>query len=238
MAKVAIDLEQIKQKLYQKLVPSGWGDKLKSFILSEEFDKILLKLYEESQSGMKFTPVLKQVFRAFEECPWKNLKVVTLGQDPYPYPGVCDGLAFSCGNTGKIQASLRYIHREIKETVYPNEDYDYPADLTPWANQGVLLLNTAFTTTINKVGTHYLIWRPFLVFVLDMISAYNPGMIYVFFGKIAQQYASGMPDNNYKLLISHPASAAHNNAERWNSEDVFNKINGILIKNNNLKITW
>jgi len=234
-----IDLAVIKQKLYERLSPSGWGSRLKSFLLSEEMDKILGKLYEESQDGKRFTPVLKQVFRAFEECPYGELKVVMLGQDAYPQLGVADGIAFSCSNTGVLQPSLKYILQEVHSTVYGmDKSYDYNPDLKHWANQGVLLINTAFTTSTGRVGAHYLIWKPFLTFVLDIISSYNPGMIYVFLGKESQKYADLIPDNTYKIMVSHPASAAYANAKTWDSEDVFNKINNLLRVNNNLKITW
>mgnify|MGYP003648314847 CR=1 FL=1 len=76
-----INLEDIKIKLYEKLKPSGWGDKLKTFILSEDFDKILMALLKDAQEGKRFTPQIKQLFRAFEECPYNELKVVMIGQD-------------------------------------------------------------------------------------------------------------------------------------------------------------
>lgn len=76
-----ININEVKMQLYQNLKPSGWGDKLKSFILSEDFDKILNQLLAGAKQGKRFTPVLKQVFRAFEECPLNKLKVVVLGQD-------------------------------------------------------------------------------------------------------------------------------------------------------------
>ena len=76
-----IDLEVVKQKLYDDLKPSGWADQLKTFILSADFDKILQYLLKEAQEGRRFTPILKQVFRAFKECPFDQLKVVVVGQD-------------------------------------------------------------------------------------------------------------------------------------------------------------
>lgn len=76
-----IDLEEVKIKLYQNLKPSGWADVLKTFILSNDFDKILEELLKQSQDGKKFTPIVKYLFRAFEECPYADLKVVILGQD-------------------------------------------------------------------------------------------------------------------------------------------------------------
>lgn len=76
-----MDLEKIKLKLFEKLKPSGWDRVFKSFIFSSDFDKILTDLWELTKIDKRFTPPLKQVFRAFEECPYEDLKVVMLGQD-------------------------------------------------------------------------------------------------------------------------------------------------------------
>lgn len=232
-----INLIDVRDKLYERLKPSGWADKLKTFLLSSEFEKILERLRDDKNSGNRFTPQIKQVFRAFEECPYNDLKVVMMGQDPYPYPGVCDGIAFSCANTGKPEASLRYIFRALEETVYP-DGYIWDPDLARWSKQGVLLINTALTTTMGKVGQHYMLWRPFIAFVLDILAFNNPGLIYVYFGKKAQDWMVATPDNNYKITVSHPASAAHMKSERWECDDVFNKVNHLLYRSNGFKITW
>ena len=76
-----MNLEEIKQKLFEKLEPSGWARVFKSFIFSSDFDYILTQLYNNTQEGKRFTPPLKQVFRAFEECPYGKLQVVFIGQD-------------------------------------------------------------------------------------------------------------------------------------------------------------
>lgn len=76
-----VNLEEIKVKLIEKLKPSGWAVKLKGFVQSSDFDKILQTLYNLREEGKRFTPPLKQVFRAFEECPVSKLKVVIIGQD-------------------------------------------------------------------------------------------------------------------------------------------------------------
>jgi uracil DNA glycosylase len=76
-----INLEDIKLKLIEKLKPSGWADKLRGFVQSSDFDKILEVLYKLREDGKRFTPPLKQVFRAFEECPVEKIRIVVLGQD-------------------------------------------------------------------------------------------------------------------------------------------------------------
>ena len=76
-----LDLEEIKSKLYERLEKSGWNVKLRSFIFSTEFDNIITQLARLAMDGRRFTPPLKQMFRAFEECPVNDLKVIIVGQD-------------------------------------------------------------------------------------------------------------------------------------------------------------
>ena len=113
-----LDIDDYKQKIFNKLEPSGWGRIFKSFIFSSEFEKILRDLHSLSESGKRFTPPLKDVFRAFEECPYDELKVVMVGQDPYPTLGVADGIAFSCGKSEKEQPSLRYARPYAQRRFY------------------------------------------------------------------------------------------------------------------------
>ena len=180
-------LKEIQLKLYEKLKPSGWGDKLKMFLLSDEFTQILEHLYKNSQADKKFTPILKDLFRAFEECPYDKLSVIIIGQDPYPTAGVADGISFSCAHTQKEQPSLKYIFDEIERTVYsPNIPQDesiilregYNPDLKRWANQGILMLNTALTCEIGEIGSHIELWKPFTTHLMDVLNTYNTGMIY------------------------------------------------------------
>lgn len=225
-----INLEEIKEKLIKKLEGTGWDIKLRSFIKSSDFDKILETLHNERIDGKRFTPPLKYLFRAFEECHLNNLKVVFIGQDPYPQLGVADGIAFSCSLTGKPQPSLRHIFTEVNKTVY-KEIKEYEPDLKRWSNQGVLMLNSALTCQIDKIGSHIDIWKPFIAYVIDMLSLTNSGIIFVLLGKQAHELESLISDNHYVLKVSHPASAAYSGGN-WDSKDVFNEINKIIEKNN------
>lgn len=239
-----INVQDIRDKLYNKLKPSGWAEKLRGFILSSDFEKIINTLHKETLEGKRFTPVLKQVFRCFEECPYRELKVIFIGQDPYPQPPiipgglpVADGITFSCSNTLKPEASLRYIFKELEDTIY-HEGYTWDPDLKRWSNQGILLINTALTTHLGQVGAHYSLWQPFISYVFDMITTSCSGLIYVFIGRQAEMWAKSIPSNNYKITVVHPAAAAYKKSEKWDSDNLFNKINNILLKSNNLKIIW
>lgn len=232
-----MDLDEIQQKLYEKLKPSGWADKLKVFLLSSDFKQILEQLLSEARKGKRFTPPLKHVFRAFEECPYNDLKVIIQGQDPYPRQDVADGIAFSCSLRGEPEASLKYVFKELETTVYKN-GYTWDPDLKRWSNQGILMLNTALTTEIGQVGSHYHIWQPFLAYLYDILTFTNSGLVYVFLGKKAKEWASSVPDNNFKFFASHPASAAHNHADKWDSEDLFNKVSQTVKKQFGQDIVW
>ncbi len=235
----SVDLVEIKEKLIEKLRPSGWATKLKSYIQSSDFDKILSELYNLRETGKRFTPPLKQVFRAFEECPSENLKVIMIGQDPYPQIGVADGLAFSCGNTKKPQPSLKNIFEAVETTVYQEWPTHQDPDLTRWANQGILLLNRALTCEIDKVGSHYDIWNDFLMYVLDILNFTSSGLIFVLLGAKAQELETLIGPNHYIIKASHPASAAYTKTT-WDCNDLFNRVNDVIEKNNGItfKIDW
>jgi len=226
-----INLVEIKEKLIEKLKPSGWANKLKGFIQSSDFDKILETLYNEREDGKRFTPPLKDVFKAFEECPEKNLKIVFIGQDPYPQLGVADGMAFSCGVTMKPQPSLRNMFEAIEETVYQGFPTYQDPNLTRWANQGVLLLNTALTCQVDKIGSHYNIWNEFVMYVFDMLNFTNSGLIFVLLGAKAQELESIIGPNHYILKASHPASAAYTKTT-WDCKNIFLRANEIIEANN------
>jgi len=219
-----MELQEIKQKLFNKFAINGWDKVFRSFVYSTDFDNILTKLWELSNDNKKFTPPLKQVFRAFEECPYDNLQVVIIGQDPYPQLGVADGISFSCSNTNKLQPSLRFILEEVDRTVYNNEVISEDLNLKRWSNQGILMLNTALTTEVSIIGSHYDIWRPFTTYLLDWLNINKSELVYVYMGKKAEEWSSMTDDTNIKYFVKHPASAAYNGS-KWASNDLFNKIN-------------
>ena len=229
-----VNIQEISQKLYAKVKDKGW-DKLRTFLLSSDMDDILEKLVKEVEQGKRFTPPVKNVFKALEVCPLDTVKVVIVGQDPYPQFNVADGIAFSCSTTGKIEKSLKYMHDSIKDTV--DVGYVGSADLLPWSEQGVLLINSAFTTTIGKPGTHQELWQPFTAFLLDILVHRKQNLVYVFLGKKAQEFADMIPDDNYKIMVSHPASAAYNGS-KWDCNDMWNKINKYLEENGQFPISW
>jgi uracil-DNA glycosylase len=235
----SINLQEVKSKLVSKLEGTGWDKMLRTYFLGEDLDKILKILLRESQDSKRFTPQVKYIFAALEKCHFDDVRVVIIGQDPYPQIGVADGLAFSCSLKDKPEVSLKYMTDSIKKTVAEEDQDPNPTpDLERWSKQGVLLLNTAFTTTIGKPGTHQLLWKNTFVNILDSIIWNRQDVVYVFLGKKAQEYADLVPDNNLKLFASHPASAGYSGEKEWNCEDIWNKINKYLQQNDQRKIHW
>ena len=234
-----INLEDIKVKLIEKLKPSGWANKLRGFVQSSDFDKILETLYKLREDGKRFTPPLKQVFKAFEECPHDKLKVIIIGQDPYPYLGVADGLAFSCSMTDKVQPSLKNIFEAIEYTIHQEWPTYQDPNLVRWANQGVLLLNSALTCQVDKIGSHYPIWKEFIAYTMDILNYTDSGLIFVLMGKQAQELESMIGEHHHIIKVSHPASAAYTKTT-WDCGDMFNEINKIINGQNGptFKINW
>ena len=229
------NIDDYKQKIFTKLEPSGWGRVLKPFIFSLEFEKILTDLYDLSSGGKRFTPILRDIFRAFEECPYNELKLVIVGQDPYPTLGVADGIAFSCSKSEKEQPSLRFIHDEI-EKLYP-DGYERSLNLSKWSRQGIILMNTAFTTEVSKIGQHYDLWAPMVAYIFDYLKNFNPGLVYIYMGKKSQEWADVCGENCTKFMVSHPASAAYN-GNKWDSKGVFGEVRNTVYDLYGYKIIW
>tara|TARA_R110002167_G_scaffold68715_1_gene194004 strand:- start:1656 stop:2348 length:693 start_codon:yes stop_codon:yes gene_type:complete len=230
-----MNLSVIQNKLYERLKPSGWADVLKTFILSESFATILKTLHASSTDGKHFTPMIRNLFRAFEECPYDKLNVVIIGQDPYPKIGVADGISFSCSLTGKEQPSLRYIFNELQKQ-YPDASRD--TDLKRWSNQGVLMLNTAMTCEVGNIGSHIELWKPFTEFLLQTLEDSYTGVVYIVLGKKAEEWLKSIDEkNNWIFKCKHPAAAAYNGGA-WDSDNLFQKVNDLLHSQYGEKINW
>ncbi len=220
-------IDNLRNQLKVDVEKSNWGNILTPFIESKAFDEVVDLLVSLVNSGKRFTPKFKDVFNAFKECDYNDLKVVIVGQDPYPQLGSADGLAFSCSKKGKAEKSLQYINKAI--------DTDH-TDLRCWANQGVLLINTALTVEINKIGSHFWNWKPFTEYLFTELNKNNKDIVFILMGRKAEAWQLLL--SNQKLLkCSHPASAAYRGGI-WDSNDVFSKANQELERQGKTCIVW
>lgn len=220
----------IISKIKEKVSSSDWAPILNPWLDSTDHYNVVKALKSANESGVRFTPRYGDAYNAFLHCPVDQLKVVMIGQDPYPQPDVADGIAFSCSRKGKPEASLRYIFKAL-------DTPDADPDLKRWADQGVLLLNTAMTVEVNNVGSHYDMWKPFMSSLLTEISNLRPDIIVVGLGKKAQEWLSYFPFGT-KLEVSHPASAAYRKGGTWDHQNVFNRINEYLTWQGKDLIKW
>lgn len=236
---VEINTAEVSKKLLNKLNGTGWEKVFGTYLLSSDFQDVLNNLVKLRNSGKRITPPLKNVFRAFSECPLDNTKVIIIGQDPYPQFNVADGIAFSCSHTNVPEKSLRYMLNDIKANVaQEHQDPIDSADLSRWSKQGVLLINTALTTNVGEIGKHHELWTDFMTTLFDYLTWNKPDIVYVMLGKKAQEWEDYLNPVDVKLKASHPASAAYQKQSVWDSGDVFTRINKALITLEKDPIKW
>jgi uracil-DNA glycosylase len=230
-----MDLEKALGDWYKHLLP---------VIQSEDFKAIPSKL----NRFVGITPSKENVFKAFTLTSLKEVRVVILGQNPYPKVGEASGLAFGCTRENfkvlNIPASLNNIKRELESDLAPNGFlWDIDLTLENWAKQGVLLLNTALTTKEGvSPNIHQEIWQPFIDRVFEILRAKHTGVVYILWGKHAQSYKDKIGEDNYIIESTHPSPlSAYKNAkdvESFFGSKPFSKTNKILEDINNYKINW
>lgn len=183
------------------------------------------------------TPDLKDVFKAFAVCPYDKLKVIWLGQDPYPQPHRATGVAFANdSNVKTLSPSLNILRQSLEKSSFKqNKNSIFDPTLESWANQGVLLLNSALTTRVNDVGKHVMIWRPVISSFLAKISWIKPDLVYILSGSTANSFKPYIGDNAGIISTVHPSLCARTNTE---FPDVFSEVNSILRNTGKEEINW
>jgi uracil-DNA glycosylase len=178
-----------------------------------------VKTYLQAERKTKnIYPLGKDVFKAFDACPYEDTKIVILGQDPYATPDTADGLAFS--SKGKvIPPSLMVIFKEIYTDLniqyFHNvtfEEFFPTPDLTNWTKLGILLLNTVLTVEENKPGSHKGIgWEPLIEAVFDALNKKDSSVVFLLWGNEAKEYKALINDKKHIILEApHPAAELHN----------------------------
>lgn len=184
-------------------------------------------------------PNIKDVFKAFKLCPYNKCRVIFVGQDPYPQRGVAQGVLFgNSSNTpeNKLSPSLQIIKESVINFEIPHNLITFDPTLESWAKQGILMINSALTTEVGKIGVHMMKWRPFMIAFLKQMSMINPGIIYVLFGSQAQILEPYISKNNYVLKIEHPAYFARTNKKM--PYHIWKDINKILYDLYGERIEW
>ena len=209
-------------------------------LLSDEFNKdyfVKLKqfLLEEKKQHTIY-PRGSDIFNAFNFTPFKKIKVVILGQDPYHGNGQADGLSFSVPDGVKQPPSLKNIFKELaKDLQIPIAE---TGNLTSWAKQGVLLLNATLTVRSKKAGSHQKKgWEKFTDAIIQKISTEKEGVIFLLWGRFAQDKVKLIDKNKHQILTA-PHPSPFSAYSGFFGCKHFSKTNAILKEKGLIEINW
>lgn len=196
----------------------------------------LIDFIDIQRSSKTIYPDKEDVFTAFNLTSFKDIKVVIIGQDPYFNEGQANGLAFSVKENVQIPPSLRNIFKELNSDL--NISIPTSGDLSKWAKQGVLLLNSTLTVEEKKPNSHVSYpWSIFTDSIIKYISDYKSKVVFILWGNFAKSKSKLIDESEHFVIkTSHPSplSARHS----FFGSKVFSKTN-IYLKNNHIKeIDW
>lgn len=178
-------------------------------ILQGEFDKPyfeeLTRFVRTEYSAAQIFPAGRNIFRAFDKCPFETLKVVIIGQDPYHGVGQANGLCFSVNDGVPFPPSLQNIFQEIRDDV--GTPVPSSGNLDRWAEQGVLLLNSVLTVRAHQAASHAgRGWEQFTDAVVRIIAECKQELVYMLWGSYAQRKGQmADPTRNLVLKSVHPS---------------------------------
>jgi uracil-DNA glycosylase len=219
-----------------KIEPS-WKAVLKHEFTKPYFLQIVTFLKTEKASNKIIYPPGPLIFNAFNQTPFDKVKVVILGQDPYHGPGQAHGLSFSVQNGIKPPPSLVNIYKEIQTDIGIAMPKEY-GNLTSWAQQGVLLLNAALTVRANEPFSHAKFgWADFTDNVIKKISDEKKGIVFLLWGKFAQEKQVLIDETKHHVLkAAHPSPFSADKG--FYGCKHFSKTNELLVKEGLEPIDW
>ena len=210
-------------------------------VLQEEFQKpyfLELRnfLYQEKNAGKKIFPCGKDIFNAFNSTPFSKVKVVIIGQDPYHGDGQAHGLCFSVAHGIKPPPSLMNIYKELQDDIgihIPNHGC-----LQAWAKQGVFLLNAILTVEAHHAASHQRKgWEEFTNAAIQQLSKGRDGIIFLLWGRYAQDKAVLIDDRKHHILkAAHPSPFSAYNGFLGCKH--FSETNKLLLQQGKEPINW
>lgn len=217
-------------------IENSWKSKLNEEFVKPYFKSLTDFVKKEYTTNQCFPPG-KLIFSAFNHCPFDELKVVIIGQDPYHGPGQANGLCFSVNDGVPHPPSLINIFKEIESDL----DKPIPAsgNLERWADQGVLLLNATLTVRAHNAGSHQKKgWEQFTDNVIKTISKEQDGIVFMLWGGFAKSKSKLIDASKHHILTSGHPSPLSANRGFWFGNKHFSKANDILKKNGQKRIDW
>lgn len=249
-------MSKLKFKMCTESIDQNWSIER---IATERPPRTWEKVFKESEYELKdisktldkqeelygiYYPLKKNIFAAFDYTPLSLVKVVIVGQDPYPQSYIneegfevprAQGLSFSVSKDDTIPSSLKNIYKELYDSYRGFMTPDH-GDLTSWAKQGVLLLNSCLTLRPGLPKSHDELWLGFIKRICKAIAIKNPNCIYLLWGKEAQNIKTMIGEKSVVLEAAHPSGLSANRG--FFKCNHFNKANDILIKQGKEPIDW
>ena len=210
-------------------------------VLSTEFEKPyfheLTKAVKQEYTSHTCYPKGKAIFSAFDACPFRDVKVVILGQDPYHGINQANGMCFSVQKGIALPPSLVNIYKELVNDI--GISYPQHGDLSHWANQGVLLLNAVLTVRANQAASHQKLgWETFTNAVIEKISTEKEGVVFLLWGGFAKKKAKLIDASKHHILTSGHPSPLSANRGYWFENKHFSKTNELLQIQGKETIDW
>ncbi|MCJ8160633.1 uracil-DNA glycosylase [Acinetobacter zhairhuonensis] len=229
--------DQQLHKLDKVQLDASWKYGLSDFLLSPQMDELRDFLVSEKQAQKEIYPPSSLIFNAFNTTPLEQVKVVILGQDPYHGPNQAHGLSFSVQKGIALPPSLRNIFHELHADV--GVEIPRHGDLTHWAEQGVLLLNSVLTVEAGQPTSHQKRgWENFTDHVIDVLNEQREHIVFILWGAYAQRKGQRIDPNKHLILkAAHPSPLAANRGGFFGCK-VFSKTNNYLKHNGIEPIDW
>ena len=193
-------------------------------------------LQQEKTAGKSIYPPGPLIFNAFNHTPFEQVRVVIIGQDPYHGPGQAMGLSFSVPQGMRLPPSLQNIFKEIQADL--GLSMSGTGDLTPWADQGVLLLNATLTVEEAKAGSHQKKgWETFTDAAIAALNEHRQGLVFVLWGSYAQKKGAAIDASRHLVLKSvHPSPLSAHRGFFGNRQ--FSSINRYLQEQGQAPVNW
>lgn len=229
--------DQQLYKLDKVQLEASWKYGLSDFLLSPKMDELRDFLVSEKQAQKEIYPPNSLIFNAFNMTPLEQVKVVILGQDPYHGANQAHGLSFSVQRGVALPPSLRNIFHELHADV--GVEIPRHGDLTRWAEQGVLLLNSVLTVEAGQPTSHQKRgWENFTDHVIDVLNEQREHIVFILWGAYAQRKGQRIDPNKHLILkAAHPSPLAANRGGFFGCK-VFSKTNNYLKHNGIEPINW
>ena len=217
-------------------IDASWKEVLQKEFEKDYFTKLTSFVREEYAGTTPIYPPAKLIFNAFDHCPFNEVKVVILGQDPYHGVGQANGLCFSVNKGVAFPPSLMNIFKEIQSDLGTPIPQD--GDLTRWSDQGVLLLNATLTVRASQAGSHQKRgWEEFTDAARRELAERRENSVFILWGSYAQKTGAFI-DRNRHLVLTSPHPSPLSAYQGFFGNHHFSRANRYLAEHGKKEIIW